>query len=92
MAQARNLTDYANAEEVKRMMSSFRGEQASSAAKNIKRFFSADGNPLIHASELYSIDELGLTEAETLRALNILVLRGDAKLINKKGLLWYYLI
>jgi len=92
MASGRNLADYGNAEEVKRILSSIGGGRVKVSGRFMKRFFTVDGRPLVHASEIYGDESVELSEGEALRALNILVDREEAAIENKKGFLWYYLL
>ncbi|OYT54288.1 MAG: hypothetical protein B6U72_03090 [Candidatus Altiarchaeales archaeon ex4484_2] len=92
MASGKSLVDYGNAEEVKRILSSIGGGRVKVSGRFMKRFFTVDGRPLVHASEIYGDESVELSEGEVMRALNILVDRKDAAIEYRKGFLWYYLL
>ncbi len=96
MAVEKSLTDYSNAEKVRELLGLIKGSTAEISGDNgntrrVEREYSSNGRPLVHASEIYSNGVYELTESETFRALNILVKRGEAQIINKGGFLWYFL-
>ncbi|MEA1924436.1 MAG: hypothetical protein U9M95_01050 [Candidatus Altiarchaeota archaeon] len=91
MASDKVLRDYANAEEVKRVLSTVKGRRVKVSGRLMDRLFSGGGRPLVHASEIYGNESVGLSEGEVMRSLNILVDRKEAGIENKKGFLWYFL-
>jgi|GEM_PF-5447825 len=91
MSSGKTLADHVNAEEVRRALSTVEGGEVRVSGRMLERPYTGEGRPLVHASEVYGNESIGLSEGEALRALNLLVRRGDAGLESKKGLLWYYL-
>lgn len=61
------------------------------AEKRVKRRFNTEGYPLVHAREIYSKPEYGITEKRAIAALNELVRQKKAEICHHAGLIWYSL-